>query len=154
MNYSEYKEIRKKLTRVVISTDMALHAEHMKKMKAITQNDSFDVSDQENKLFLMEMCLHTSDLTNPSKLWFESYKWSCLVNEEFFVQGDRELELGIPVNNLTDRKSTNLATSQLGFINFVVKPTIEVFRDYLPKVQINCDNLISNIKKWETMKQE
>jgi len=102
----------------------------------------------------MEMCLHVSDLTNPTKQWFESQKWACLVYEEFFLQGDKELEIGIPVSTMTDRKNTNIATAQLGFIDFVIRPTFEIWSQYLPTVKIHLDSLIQNRAKWEILEDE
>jgi hypothetical protein len=55
MSSTEYKDFRKKLTKVVISTDMALHKDHLNHMKEITNDDCFDITDQKNKTFLMEM---------------------------------------------------------------------------------------------------
>lgn len=154
MSSSEYKDVRKKITKIVVSTDMSLHKGHLDHMKEIADDDSLDITDQNNKTFLMEMCLHVSDLTNPSKRWFESHKWALLVYEEFFVQGDKELELGIPVNSMTDRKNTNIATAQFGFIDYVIRPTFEVFSIYLPSVKIHLDNLTKNRKRWESIKDD
>ena len=39
---------------------------------------------------------------------------------EFWMQGDREKELGLPVTMLCDRRTTNVAKSQIGFIDFMV----------------------------------
>lgn len=95
-----------------------------------------------------------SDLTNPTKNWTESYKWTCLVYEEFFVQGDKEKELHIPVGMLNDRSSINLAKSQIGFIDFIVQPSFELFNTYLPKVQKNMDQVKWNREKWTNMVTE
>lgn len=92
-----------KITKMVIATDMALHFDYLKQFKAFVANEDADPTTDENKLFLMCMTLHVSDLTNPTKQWNESYMWTCLVYEEFFVQGDHEKELGLPVGDLNDR---------------------------------------------------
>ena len=44
--------------------------------------------------------------------------------QEFFAQGDKERELGIPVQMLNDREKVNIPNSQVGFIEFVVAPLI------------------------------
>jgi hypothetical protein len=76
MSSAEYRDIRKKITKIVISTDMSFHKTHLKEMKVILGDESFNVDCNNNKMFLMEMCLHASDLTNPSKQWLESQKWA------------------------------------------------------------------------------
>lgn len=55
MSSGEYRDVRKKMTKIVISTDMALHSAHMSEMKEILGDQSFDVDLAKNKLFLMEM---------------------------------------------------------------------------------------------------
>lgn len=154
LNANDFKEMRKKMTKIVISTDMALHFEHLQKMKDMLAEDEIDITKEDTKTFLMCMCLHVADLTNPTKLWMESFKWACLVYEEFFVQGDRELEIGLPVSKMTDRLGTNIATAQLGFIDFIIKPSFEVFCDYLPSCQLHLDQLIKNRQRWEYLVPE
>jgi hypothetical protein len=113
-----------------------------------------DILKADDKTFLMSMAVCTSDLTNMSKRWTESYKWTCLVYEEFFVQGEEEKRLGITVGNLNDRNTVNIAEAQLGFIDFIVQPTFEVMALYLPKLQKNVEGCKSNRQKWSTMISE
>jgi len=47
------------------------------------------------------------------------------VLEEFFAQGDRERELKRDISPLCDRNTVSKANAQVGFINFIVKPTFE-----------------------------
>ncbi|XP_008049632.1 calcium/calmodulin-dependent 3',5'-cyclic nucleotide phosphodiesterase 1C-like, partial [Carlito syrichta] len=48
--------------------------------------------------------------------------------------GDREAELGLPFSPLCDRKSTMVAQSQVGFIDFIVEPTFTVLTDMTEKI--------------------
>jgi hypothetical protein len=139
---------------MVIATDMALHFDYVNKFKELVSQENPDASKDETKVFLMWMCLHISDLTNPSKLWPESNKWTCLVYEEFFVQGDKEKELGLPVGNLNDRCNINIAKSQIGFINFIVLPSFDIYSKFLPKVTRNVEQLKTNIEHWNEIVQE
>jgi hypothetical protein len=77
-----------------------------------------------------------------------------LVYEEFFVQGDKELELGLPVTAMTDRLNTNIATAQLGFIDYVIRPTFEIWSGYLSSVKIHLDTLVKNRQLWEDLQEE
>jgi len=49
--------------------------------------------------------------------------------EEFFVQGDREKELGLEYSPLCDRHNTMVPQSQIGFIDYIVLPTLTVLGD-------------------------
>lgn len=40
--------------------------------------------------------------------------------------------MGIPVSMLMDRYTTNIAKSQIGFINFIVKPMLDLAIQLLP----------------------
>ena len=51
-------------------------------------------------------------------------KWSLLIQEEFFAQGDKERSLGLPVSKMMDRETVDLATLQMGFIEFVIRPLV------------------------------
>jgi len=54
--------------------------------------------------------------------------------EEFFRQGDKERKLGLPFSPLCDRNNTLVAESQIGFIEFIVEPSMQVCSDMLETV--------------------
>lgn len=64
----------------------------------------------------MEMCLHSCDVSNPSRTFKTVKDWTYLLFEEFFMQGDLEKEKNLPVSMLCDRTTTHVAKSQPGFI--------------------------------------
>lgn len=68
----------------------------------------------------MQMTLKCADISHPARPWETHERWSLLVCEEFYQQGDRERLLGLPVSPLCDRSQHNLPKSQLGFLAFVV----------------------------------
>uniref|UniRef100_A0A674JY97 3',5'-cyclic-nucleotide phosphodiesterase n=1 Tax=Terrapene triunguis TaxID=2587831 RepID=A0A674JY97_9SAUR len=53
-----------------------------------------------------------------------------------FFQGDKEAALGLPFSPLCDRKSTMVAQSQIGFIDFIVEPTFSLLTDSMEKIII------------------
>jgi hypothetical protein len=57
-----------------------------------------------------------------------------LLLEEFFRQGDMEQELGLPFSPLCDRKNTLVAESQIGFIDFIVEPSMGVCSDMMESI--------------------
>ncbi|XP_045916161.1 calcium/calmodulin-dependent 3',5'-cyclic nucleotide phosphodiesterase 1C-like [Micropterus dolomieu] len=48
--------------------------------------------------------------------------------------GDKEAKLGLPFSPLCDRKSTMVAQSQIGFIDFIVEPTFTVLMEMIEKI--------------------
>lgn len=60
------------------------------------------------------MVLHCADISHPAKDWSLHHRWTNQLLEEFFKQGDREQELGLPISPLCDREKTLVAESQIG----------------------------------------
>jgi hypothetical protein len=56
------------------------------------------------------------------------------VLEEFFRQGDLEASMGLPYSPLCDRHTVHVADSQIGFIDFIVEPTMNVCGEMLIKM--------------------
>ena len=52
----------------------------------------------------------------------------------FIEKGDREKELGLPYSPLCDRNNTPIAQSQIGFINFIVEPSMVIMGDMIDKL--------------------
>lgn len=103
----------------------------------------------ETRSLLLKLILHAADVSNPCKPWNICHYWAKHVLAEFFNQGDREKELGIPVQMLNDREKVNVPNSQIGFIEFVVAPLIITMVKLLPPLyMILCMMAlhISNVK--------
>jgi len=97
----------------------------------------------------MSLSLHltTAKVDPVFKLWTTR----CL--EEFFAQGDKEREMGLPISPNCDRNKTKEADSQIGFINFVVKPAFVLLADIIPGVGRNIlPGIESNLAYWEDQK--
>jgi len=54
-------------------------------------------------------------------------KWVQALEEEFFLQGDREKESGLPVSPLMDREKNGITRSQVGFFDIVALPLFQTF---------------------------
>merc|ERR1711964_634363 len=74
---------------------------------------------------VLNMLLHGADMSNPMRPWNLCQKYSHLIMEEFFCQGDQEKSRNIPVQVLNDREKVNVPNSQIGFIEFLIAPMVE-----------------------------
>jgi hypothetical protein len=96
----------------------------------------------------LEMFLHMADVSNPVKPFHVCQLWAARVLDEFFQQGDKEKEMGLPVGMLNDRDKVNRPGSQHGFITFLVSPlvvsAVKVFRPLYPLL----DQLAGNLARW------
>uniref|UniRef100_A0A8C6X0V0 Phosphodiesterase n=1 Tax=Naja naja TaxID=35670 RepID=A0A8C6X0V0_NAJNA len=104
----EWRELRRMVINIVLSTDMSHHFQQMKTMKHISQ------CLQTHKDKIMSFLVHIADISHPAKPWELHHRWSEALLEEFFEQGDKEAEMGLPISSLCDRKTTNIAESQIG----------------------------------------
>jgi hypothetical protein len=94
------------------------------------------------------MIVHLADVSNPTKPWRLCYKWIDLLFLEFFKQGDKERERGLPISFLMDRHTTNIAKAQGGFIDHFIKPAYNLLLNVCPKVELNMRFLESNKRQW------
>ncbi|XP_066263833.1 dual specificity calcium/calmodulin-dependent 3',5'-cyclic nucleotide phosphodiesterase 1A-like isoform X5 [Branchiostoma lanceolatum] len=129
MSKEDYKDFRTLVIDMVLATDMSYHFAQVKQMKSL-----LSCPDNIDKAKALSLVLHTADISHPAKDWTLHEHWTELLMEEFFRQGDKEQELGLPFSPLCDRKTTMVASSQIGFIDFIVQPSFEIMSDMLDKV--------------------
>lgn len=127
LSREEFRELRTLVIDMVLATDMSFHFQQLKNMKnLLTLSDP-----QVDKSKALSLVLHCCDISHPSKRWNLHHRWTMLLLEEFFRQGDLERELGLPFSPLCDRNNTLVAESQIGFIEFIVEPSMAVCSDML-----------------------
>mmetsp|Transcript_21073 Transcript_21073/g.49026 ORF Transcript_21073/g.49026 Transcript_21073/m.49026 type:complete len:977 (+) Transcript_21073:86-3016(+) len=163
LDKAEYKVARAGIVQVVLGTDMARHSEDIKALSILyamhqevfegAQEDPSQLSallheDASCRLKVLSGLLHTADISNPMKPWAICEHLADLCLEEFFAQGDREKELGIPVQMLNDREKVNRPNSQIGFIEFVIVPLAEQMALMFPALSFLPGNLSTNIQHW------
>ncbi|CAH8867363.1 unnamed protein product [Trichobilharzia szidati] len=125
----QYKEFRQLVIDMVLCTDMSLHFQQIKNMKSmISMPESID------KTKALSLIVHCADISHPAKEWNLHEKWSDILCEEFFRQGDRERELNLPISPLCDRNTVIVPQSQIGFIDFIVEPSFQVLGDMIERI--------------------
>jgi hypothetical protein len=123
--------------------------------RIMSMNILDDISSIE-KSKALALILHCADISHPGKPWTIHYSWTEYLMEEYFTQGQREKELGLPCSPLCDRDNTLVAESQIGlylfvgllsiesirfcsfvvrgFIQYIVEPSFVVMGDMLEKI--------------------
>ncbi|XP_061588523.1 dual specificity calcium/calmodulin-dependent 3',5'-cyclic nucleotide phosphodiesterase 1C isoform X1 [Cololabis saira] len=129
LSKDDWRELRALVVEMVLATDMSCHFQQVKTMKNFLQQP--EGIDKPKALSLL---LHTADISHPAKSWDLHHRWTTSLLEEFFRQGDKEAELGLAFSPLCDRKSTMVAQSQIGFIDFIVVPTFTVLTDMMERI--------------------
>ncbi|KAM9617133.1 dual specificity calcium/calmodulin-dependent 3',5'-cyclic nucleotide phosphodiesterase 1B isoform 2-T4 [Morphnus guianensis] len=115
----EFVELRALVIEMVLATDMSCHFQQVKSMKTSLQQ-----LERIDKSKVLSLLLHAADISHPTKQWSVHSRWTKALMEEFFRQGDKEAELGLPFSPLCDRTSTLVAQSQIGEWWWVPVPTL------------------------------
>ncbi|XP_076664148.1 dual specificity calcium/calmodulin-dependent 3',5'-cyclic nucleotide phosphodiesterase 1A isoform X1 [Andrena cerasifolii] len=130
LSREEFREFRSLVIDMVLATDMSFHFQQLKNMKNILSLAEPSV----DKSKAVSLVLHCCDISHPAKRWDLHHRWTMQLLEEFFRQGDKERALGLPFSPLCDRNNTLVAESQIGFIEFIVEPSMQVCSDMLETV--------------------
>nr|XP_033506851.1 calcium/calmodulin-dependent 3',5'-cyclic nucleotide phosphodiesterase 1A isoform X2 [Epinephelus lanceolatus] len=133
LSKDDWRELRALVVEMVLATDMSCHFQQVKAMKNFLQQPE-GLQQCIDKPKALSLLLHTADISHPAKSWDLHHRWTTSLLEEFFRQGDKESELGLPFSPLCDRKSTMVAQSQIGFIDFIVVPTFTVLTDMMERI--------------------
>lgn len=169
LDTSDLKLVRKRVVEAVLATDMMNHSkligimtsrlylqykesDHPQKLSVILEENKeinkFDIQQD-----YINFVLHAIDIGHAAKPFELELKWSKLVSEEFYNQGDIERSKGLPISFLCDRATASLPGSQVGFINGIVYPTFLLVARLLPPID-NYLELIKNSRdEWEKLKQ-
>ncbi|CAE7594550.1 Pde1c [Symbiodinium pilosum] len=149
--------LRKEMVEVVLGTDMSSHFGNVADFKTLVEklgNETREWHEEKAMSALRVMVLHAMDISNPAKVLDLSDKWSDLLRQEFFLQGDQERQLGLPISPLCDRDTVRFASSQVGFFTIIVQPTFALLAELQHRVK---DRLLVHLRKnteaWEARKK-
>eukprot|EP01083_Nonionella_stella_P290511 988469_1 len=98
--------------------------------------------------------LHVADIANPCKPWLDCKRWTYMLMEEWFRQGDKEKEMGLEVSPMMDRTKPNIPRGQVGFIDYIVKPLFVNWNKLFKITQICIQHLISNKQNWTDLNND
>ena len=139
------RALRKHIVQCVLGTDMAKHHLHASDAASKLSNpDDFPSIKQT----ILGLIIHAADISNPTKPYAVYEKWAVRVVDEFFLQGDKERELGLTVTPQFDRGTVNLANAQIGFIKGVVLPYFSPLATAFPGLEVCLHNLKDNETRW------
>uniref|UniRef100_A0A3Q2YQ65 Phosphodiesterase n=1 Tax=Hippocampus comes TaxID=109280 RepID=A0A3Q2YQ65_HIPCM len=131
LSKDDWRELRALVVEMVLATDMSCHFQQVKAMKNFLQQPEGSVDIYVFRS--ISVILHSLHLAAASGHLLSLY-WSLFIIYRFFCTGDKEAELGLSFSPLCDRKSTMVAQSQIGFIDFIVVPTFTVLSDMMERI--------------------
>ncbi|ESS33356.1 3'5'-cyclic nucleotide phosphodiesterase domain-containing protein [Toxoplasma gondii GAB2-2007-GAL-DOM2] len=161
-----YRSFRMTVIELIMSTDMKTHFEQIANFRVRRQKEEFDpINNYDDRQKVMSMIIKSADIGHGTLPWADHERWCDLVVQEFYEQGDEEKRLGLPVSFLCDRDQHDreFFKSQVGFLDFVVKPLYEELKaletqlnlnPQLPIENICMKNLQENISEWKKKNEE
>lgn len=173
LTVENYKSIRKRMISQILATDMANHGEVMSliraKVKTFQEHEGEGEGEEEEKFnllsgnektkfeeqqVLLNYLMHSADLGHNCKKYEISKKWVHLLCEEFWLQGDQEKKLGIPVSFLCDRDKIDVPASQVNFLRGFIISSFDCLVSIFPNLKYTMDNAKNNIKEWQKLLDE
>eukprot|EP01002_Notosolenus_urceolatus_P014093 NODE_524_length_2000_cov_59.356740_g418_i0.p1 GENE.NODE_524_length_2000_cov_59.356740_g418_i0~~NODE_524_length_2000_cov_59.356740_g418_i0.p1 ORF type:complete len:603 (-),score=193.63 NODE_524_length_2000_cov_59.356740_g418_i0:192-1979(-) len=151
------KEIRETVVEMILATDMGLHAKILGTFKRRFQEERETADQRGGQIFhrrddvrlALSMGIKMADISNCGRPEHLYLKWASKIADEFFMQGDREKNLGLPISPFMDRSQPSMAKGQIAFMNYIVIPLFESIADYLPDMRFTVDHVESNKSYWQ-----
>lgn len=145
--------IRHFMINCIMATDMEQHKKFLDEFKS--DRSRFDKSNPEDRQLLAQIVLKAADLSNTVRDFEEANRMSTRLNNECYRQGDKEIELGLAISPMCDRKNTDpLCVGQVGFYKFVAGPLMKQLHEFFPSLAENEQQFESNLSNWEKQKAD
>ena len=165
LSKNEFSYIRKRMIDMVLATDMSFHSRIIALMKNRVENNNIKNGENSDKIInknnndnlfneqqeVLNYLIHIGDLSHSSKKFEITYKWSFLLSEEFWRQGDEEKEKGFSINFLFERSNTDIPRNQVGFMKGIIIPSFEILVEFLPQLNYYWEQVNINLEKWSEL---
>ncbi|CAE7024751.1 PDE10A [Symbiodinium natans] len=137
MGSDQFQNLRSVVVEMVLATDMALNNELLANFIQTAQAfgaDGFSPSTAEEASMVLKFALKCADIGHLALDWPGHLRWVQRLEEEFFLQGDREKNLKLDPGFLMDRDKPGVSQTQVGFFEAVVLPLFRAFHQACPRV--------------------
>lgn len=84
LSEAQYWSIRRIIVKMILATDISSHIDRISSFKARMQTKKFPEDSEEDKQFILNMCIYASDHCNPCKGSTMYFKWMALEMEEYY----------------------------------------------------------------------
>jgi 3',5'-cyclic-nucleotide phosphodiesterase/cAMP-specific phosphodiesterase 4 len=113
--------------------------------------NDLSIEKTDDKILILSTALKCADIGHSAKSPELHQRWTSMVMEEFFNQGDLEKTLGLPVSMYCDRNNTDVPKSQAGFLRNICIPLYEIWCSYLKSQQVDLclGQLRENYQCWD-----
>ena len=144
------RNLRSIIIEMVLATDLSVHFDVLSKFRArLSAEDGLMAENPEDRSLLLQIGLKCADVSNGAKPENLAHMWTMRIVEEFFRQGDAEARRSLPISPFMDRtKPQSIPKSQMGFIDFIVRPLFETTLLAFPAFKPLVKHIDDNHEMW------
>eukprot|EP00520_Triparma_pacifica_P017633 CAMPEP_0118661916 /NCGR_PEP_ID=MMETSP0785-20121206/16542_1 /TAXON_ID=91992 /ORGANISM="Bolidomonas pacifica, Strain CCMP 1866" /LENGTH=1391 /DNA_ID=CAMNT_0006555403 /DNA_START=25 /DNA_END=4197 /DNA_ORIENTATION=+ len=156
LDRGEFREFRSVMCSAILSTDMSTHFNLLGRFRdAIHTEGGWNPEQSADKLLLIDIVLHSADLSNPCRPWELCRKWSLLVGEEFNAQVSKEKSMGLPFLPFMESDSDeSKAKQETSFIEFIIEPMWKDVVEFLPEMSFALNYIEENKGRWKEISKK
>ncbi|KAJ2721932.1 3',5'-cyclic-nucleotide phosphodiesterase [Coemansia sp. Benny D115] len=153
----DYEEFRRIAVHAILATDMARHFEFIGKCKAqygrFISGSNLPLTTQQHEAERAQLAasiLKCADISNITRPFNVSQRWTRRLNREVTLQGNIEESLGMQRSVVVDH--ANVPSSQIAFYEACGRPLFGAVSDLVPELRFMLDQLENNIRNWGFIK--
>lgn len=156
MDASEYRHVRKSIIRAILATDMHNHAGIVSQLHEKLKSDVFNSDDETHKELLINAIVHSADISGPALTERVHLRWSLQLLQEFNMQYDEEVALGMTPTPYMNAKPCTPAFCKLNiaFIDSCVFPLWSIMNTFLDGLDGCITNIQTNRLMWTAREVE
>jgi hypothetical protein len=142
----DFDNVRAKIVDAILATDPSHHFDFVKKFAArseqvntdpflpcvnVSKDEKDKAANKQDRALLLQGIVHMADIGNAFRPWDVYKKLVVNLEAEFFMQGDQELALGLPITPMMNRANDSLACGQGFFLGKLVRPLFDLYAYFL-----------------------
>ncbi|RHZ06680.1 hypothetical protein DYB26_010595, partial [Aphanomyces astaci] len=140
-----FRSIRRTIIRCIMATDMANHFTQCKVLENMSRHQ---LQDAVNRMVVMELIVHASDLSAQALPYKLAFKWGDRALDEFQNQAREEADMNLPVapfmENL-ESKGARLSV-QSNFICYVLQPLWTSYGLLVPQMRLSRQHINAKVR--------
>nr|CCA18852.1 3'5'cyclic nucleotide phosphodiesterase putative [Albugo laibachii Nc14] len=150
LDEKEYHLIRKSIINAILATDMQNHANMVASLHEKFKPGVFQPTDESHKELLINTIVHSADLSNPTLPYDLHIRWSFSLLQEFNMQYEEEVSLGLLPTSYMNAKpnSSDQGQVNLAFIDSCVFPLWSILNSALNGLEGCLQNIQENRQTW------
>eukprot|EP00160_Parvularia_atlantis_P013517 Unigene2892_Nuclearia_a/m.8917 Unigene2892_Nuclearia_a/g.8917 ORF Unigene2892_Nuclearia_a/g.8917 Unigene2892_Nuclearia_a/m.8917 type:complete len:432 (+) Unigene2892_Nuclearia_a:735-2030(+) len=145
----DYRAARAVIIKGIMATDLSRHMDMLTRVNLCA--DQFTWDEPAHQQLVYELLVKCADVSNPLRPAHIAKSWSDMVQQEFFLQGDKERELGLTISPFMDRTNPNQPRMALSFLDYIVLPLYQHATRVLPFMGTMLPPLRASRAMWDAL---